>query len=151
MRKGAAAGRFNPVLLFLAVCWVLSACAGVRYIALYDGEIERSATELAKGMDRFLLELRDASGTVRSGYPPHEAFYREYEVELRSLVRRARSHPRNDQTTDQLLLLLDSLEALRTVHEAGPLPDEQIEVTRDLFNQSWQAVLTLEMAKKRGE
>ena len=47
--------------------------------------------------------------------------------------------------------MLDSLGALQAVHELGPLTEEQIGVTRELFNQSWQAILTLEMAKKQGD
>jgi HME family heavy-metal exporter len=44
-----------------------------------------------------------------------------------------------------------SLEDLRTMHQAGPIDDDVLKTTRDLFNQSWKAIITLEMAKKRGQ
>lgn len=139
------------VLTFAVVAGVFTACANVQLIADYDEQVDRSAAGLAKDMDRYLLNLEIMSGTPAAEYEVHQSFYLDYEVELRALLRRAKSHPRNTRTTEQLELMLDSLGALQTVHELGPLPEEQIAVTRDLFNQSWQAVLTLEMAKKRGD
>lgn len=141
----------RKIILTLAVlACVFTACANVQLIAEYDGQVDRSAARLAKDMDRHLLNLEIMSGTPAAEYKYHQGFYLDYEVELRALLRRARSHPQNARTTEQLELMLDSLGALQTVHELGPLPEEQIAVTRGLFNQSWQAILTLEMAKKRG-
>ena len=139
------------MLILILVTGVVTACSNVQFMADYDKQVDRSAARLAKDMDRYLLNLKIMSGTPGAEYKYHQEFYRDYEVELWAILRRARSHPQNELATRQLELMLDSLGALQDVHELGPLPVEQIAVTRELFNQSWQAILTLEMAKIRGD
>jgi hypothetical protein len=138
------------ILILIVVAVAATACTNVQLIADYDVQVDRSATRLAKDMDRYLLNLKIMIDTPAAEYKYHQRFYRDYEVDLWATLRRARSHPQNEQTTRQLELMLDSLDALQAVHELSPLPEGQITVTRELFNQSWQAILTLEMAKKRG-
>jgi hypothetical protein len=148
----AAVGKFAlPVLVLALVVGGVAGCSNVKLISDYDQQIDVGATRLAREMDRFLVKIEDKADTPQAEYEANREFYLDYEVELRSLLLRARSHPKNSQTEEQLVRMLDSLEALKTVHELGPLPEEQIDVTRDLFAQAWQGIITLEMAKKRGE
>jgi hypothetical protein len=49
------------------------------------------------------------------------------------------------------MLMMDNLQQLRLAHEAGPLAPPTVQATRDLFNQGWQAIIALEIAKRRGE
>ena len=141
-----------PALVLIGLlAGALVGCTSIKLISDYDEQIDVGATRLARDMDRFLLKLEDKADTPKAEYEANKEFYLDYEVELRSLLLRARSQPKNSQTEEQLVRMLDSLEALKTVHELGPLPEEQIDVTRDLFAQAWQAIITLEMAKKRGE
>jgi hypothetical protein len=142
-RSGAVAG------LALLVAVAAFGCA-VRLISDYDREIDRAATRLQREMDTFLTRLEVASGTPAAGYAPHAGFYPDYLVALRSVLVRAQSHPQNRITEEQLLLMIDSLEQLRLAHEAGPLDPAAIRAARNLFNQAWRAIITVELAKKRG-
>jgi hypothetical protein len=144
MRARAAAA-----LAVLATVAALG-CA-VRLISDYDREIDRAATRLQREMDAFLTRLELAVGTPAAGYAPHAGFYPDYLVELRSVLVRAQSHPHNRITEEQIVLMIDSLEQLRAAHEAGPLDPGAIRAARNLFNQAWRAIITVELAKKRGD
>jgi hypothetical protein len=102
-------------------------------------------------MDSFLTTLEIHAGSAEAEYARHEQFYADYQVELRSVLVRARSHPKNTITEQQLSLMINSLEELRAAHVDAPLDPEAVRVYRDLFMQAWQAIITLEVAKKRGE
>jgi hypothetical protein len=126
---------------------VLLACS-VTLISNYDEQIDKSATSLQRQMDSFLTSL---DSTPQPTYASTKEFYTDYAVDLRSLLVRAQSHPKNTQTEQQIELMMKSLEDLRQMHEAGPIDPEVLKTTRDMFNQSWKAIITLEMAKKRGD
>lgn len=139
--------RWRSGIIAGLVLSVLLACS-VKLISNYDEQIDQSATSLQKDMDRFLTRL---IADPQPSYEKSKDFYDEYAVELRSLLLRAQSHPKNTQTEQQIQLMMKSLEDLRTMHQAGPIDDDVLKTTRDLFNQSWKAIITLEMAKKRGQ
>lgn len=122
-------------------------CA-VTLISRYDEQIDKKATELQQKMDRFLTGL-DVAG--QATYAQSKDFYEEYLIELRSILVRAQSRPKNSITEQQLGFMIKNLRELRTMHEAGRLEKETINTTRDLFNAAWRSVITLELAKKRGE
>lgn len=126
---------------------VLLACS-IKLVSSYDEQIDRSATTLQKQMDRFLTGL---AAEPQPTYAKSQDFYDDYAVELRSMLVRAQSHPKNTQTEKQIELMMKSLEDVRQMHEAGPIDNEVLKTTRDMFNQSWKAIITLEMAKKRGD
>jgi len=123
----------------------------VTLISSYDPEIDRTATALQKRMDSFLTGLERQAGLPQADYSSNVAFYDDYAVELRSLHLRAESHAKNEITAKQLTLMMDNLQQLRIAHEAGPLATPTLRATRDLFNQGWQAIIALEIAKRRGE
>ena len=123
----------------------------VTLISSYDPEIDRAATALQKKMDAFLTGLEKNAGQPQAAYVWNAAFYDDYLVELRSVHLRAQSHAKNEITTKQLTLMMDNLQQLRLAHEAAPLALPTIQATRDLFNQGWQAIIALEIAKRRGE
>jgi len=140
------ARRVGP--LFLLTIWLaLSAGCTVTLISRYDEQIDKSATALQRKMDGFLTSLE---ATPQPTYQDKKNFYSDYLVELRSVLVRAQSHPNNTITEHQLELMIQNLEALRQLHEAGPVDGQAIATTRDLFNQAWRAIITLELAKKRG-
>jgi hypothetical protein len=99
----------------------------------------------------FLTKLETVAETPEAQYAQHNQFYDDYLVELRSVLVRAQSHPKNSITEKQINLMIDNLKQLRTLHEAGSLDASTLSSTRDLFNQAWRATITLELTKKRGE
>jgi hypothetical protein len=145
-RSGHGRARVRALVLLVLA---LAACR-VTLIGPYDPEIDRGASRLQRRMDAFLTRLETADTIRAASYAAHRDFYAEYAVDLRSMLVRAESHPENMITEEQLRLMLDSLAALRAAHEAGPLAPATIATARDLYNQSWRAIITVEVAKKRG-
>lgn len=129
--------------------WASLACS-VTLLSSYDEQIDRAATELQTRMDRFLTVLEEDPGTA-AVYNRHREFYRNYLVDLRAVELRAGTHPKNRPSLEQYRLMRESLEALRRTHEeSGTLSVDFVRQTRELFNQSWRAIIALEVAKKRG-
>ncbi|MBK7189897.1 MAG: hypothetical protein IPH86_14785 [bacterium] len=150
--------RTHRHLLALALVALAVLAAGgctVRLISDYDETIDRSASELQKEMDGFLTQMETDEGDAVT-YGANRAFYPFYATEVRAVMVRAQAHPKNEQSVAQYELMLDSLAELEDAHrgdegteDEGTLPKEAIPVFRDLFNQSWGAIIRLEVAKKR--
>lgn len=136
--------------LMLLVMVALSSGCTIRLAAEYDEQIDAAATTLQKRMDRFLTELESAAGTEAAEYARgHAEFYDDYAVELRAVRVRAAAHPRNRVSLAQYDLMEDSLHELEAAHRDAPIAPEAVQTFRELFNQSWQAIIALEVAKKR--
>ena len=125
-------------------------CAHVTLVSHYDEQVDQSATELLKRMDAFLAKLETATGEA-AAYEANKDFYTEYAVDLRVLRVRAESQPKNSLTVQQLDLMQRNVQQLEAAHKSGPISPAAIPTFRDLFEQGWRAILTLELAKKRGE
>ena len=136
--------------LLIALAVAFSGCSPVRFIAEYDEQIDRSATQLQKDLDSFLTHLETTEGTPEAEYESNQSFYADYMVELRSLLLRAESHTLNDLTEKQLGLMISSVDSLQAIHKDAPLIPEVIDVLRSDLSQSWKAIIALELAKKRG-
>ncbi|HEY8256395.1 MAG TPA: hypothetical protein VIG08_01945 [Gemmatimonadales bacterium] len=140
-------------MLVLAPALIIpqAGCTRITLISSYDEQIDHSATDLQRRMDAFLTMLADKEGAPQASYDSNKTFYSDYAVDLRSLKVRAMGQPKNQITGQQLDLMLGSLEELRKAHQSGPIAADAVPTFRDLFNQSWGAIIALEMAKKRGE
>lgn len=145
-------------LLALALVALAVLAAGgctVRLISDYDETIDRSASQLQKEMDSFLTQMETDEGDAVT-YGANRSFYPYYATEVRAVLVRAQAHPKNELSVAQYELMLDSLVDLEDAHrgdegveDEGTLPVEAIPAFRDLFNQSWAAIIRLEVAKKR--
>lgn len=136
----------RPWLALVAL--LLAVSCSTTLMARHDEHIEAAVVELQPALDRFLTEA--ALDPENAPYRTAAGFYTECALKLRTTLMWARSHPRNDETIEQIELMLDNLEVLRAAHESGPLDPAACMVFRDMFNTGWTAILTLEMAKKRG-
>lgn len=136
---------------FVALALALSASAcTVTLISRYDQVFDHTATALQRQLDIHLTRLETNPASDSATYALNVPFYTQYEVELRSLLVRARSLPRNQPTATQLEALITSVAELKQQHQASTrLSPAYIRTARDLLNQSWQSVLALELAKKR--
>jgi hypothetical protein len=139
---------YAGLLACLCLPVTLATCSRLLLIAPYDEQIDQSATALQRRMDAFLTTLAEKGIGQEARYEANKEFYAQYGVDLRSLLIRAQSWPKNNLTENQLNLMLNNLEQLRTAHADAPLSAEAITTFRDLFNQGWRAILTLELAKK---
>ncbi len=139
--------RIGKALILLMLSVAITAACTLTLISSYDEQIDKTATELQKKMDHFLTSLQ---ADLQPAYQESKAFYDDYLIELRSVLVRAKSHPKNSITEKQIELMMGNIEELRAMHKEGALDTEAIDTTRDLFNTGWRAVITLELAKKRG-
>lgn len=119
---------------------------------LYDLQTETSITDLQRATDQFLVELERNPQRPECLYTQHEAFYETTQVELSAVQVRNRARTRNELTSRQLGFLADSYAALEELHKTSAcIGAAQIEPLRRNFNTTFTAILTLELAKKRGE
>jgi hypothetical protein len=129
-----------------------SACA-VRMMSEYDEITDRSATELQKKVEGFVTRMMAASGTPAGEYARNEAVYDELMIDARSLKMRASALPRNSQTVQHVDAIEQNLVTLRNLHRLGGTNGLRPAVAQPALaalNQQFQALITLEIAKRRG-
>ncbi|MFQ5656342.1 MAG: hypothetical protein ACE5G5_02280 [Candidatus Methylomirabilales bacterium] len=142
--------------LFTLVMAILTVAIGgcqVRLISDYDAVIDRSATELQKKVETFLVKMEGAAGTSAGEYANNKAFYDETVVALSAMRVRAAAMPKNELTVESIDLIKENIENLRKLHkrrgERG-LSKTVIDPVRTAMNTQFTAILKLELAKKRG-
>jgi len=151
-------GRSAALALALGLVAVISAtsCATVRLVSDYDEVTDQRVTALQRDVGSHLETLRRVHlEPDRCGHAEFVGFYEEALVDVDALLVRNRVRTKNDQTTESLELLRDSLEALEELHAAKDegrcmTPDE-LAPLKEAFETSFAAILKLELAKKRGE
>ena len=144
--------RVLPLVLMIVVCqgW---GCT-LKLISDYDDVTDKSVTELQKKVETFLVRMEAAAGTSEGEVGSNKAFYDETKIALSSLRLRAEAIPNNKLTAEQISGLQDNIEVLRKLHESaghGGLTKILVEAPRTAFNTQFKAILTLELAKKRGK
>ncbi|HEX8528171.1 hypothetical protein [Allosphingosinicella sp.] len=138
-------------ILGILLALVLSACT-VTLVSPYDEQTDQMTTALQRAMSLHFEELRGAEAPACT-HENFRGFYRERRVEIGSLDLRARSIPRNSETVAQVEGLAGSLNALEQIHQnAGDtcLSAARLSPIERGFQQQFLAILTLELAKKRG-
>ncbi len=147
---GRICGSGLPLLPFALM---IAACT-VKLISDYDEALDRAASDLQIKVEAFLVKMQASAGTPDGEYAKNSTFYDEVKVALSAMRLRAEATPKNELTVEQIGLLEKNLENLRQLHEsAGPagLSKTVVATTRTLLNTQFKAILTLELAKKRGQ
>jgi hypothetical protein len=156
---GAVTLRRVASALILVAALALAGCQ-VRLISDYDPQVDAAVMQLHRKVEAFLLQIQAAAAStlpeaaIRRSYAANEAFYRDVQVDLASIRLRAESTPHNDLTIEQIALLTASIEDLRQLHERagdGGLRPEVITPARLAMQSHFGSIITLELAKQRGE
>jgi len=149
-----AAGHQRRTLAALWACGAVCAACAVALISAYDEPTERAVTGLQTSVDSFLITLAREPQAPACTYEKHKAFYTRTLTGVSALAVRNRARPQNDLTADQIELLDSSLVSLERYHkgkgDAACMSPAEIQPLRRNFNSSFTAILTLELAKKRG-
>ncbi len=148
-RAWHAQGRHVVLLIGLLVAVSLSGCP-IRLIAEYDETIDRSTAELQRKVETFLTRLERTAGSPAAEYSRHTGVYDEVRVDLSALKVRASAIPENRITVEQIDLLAASWSDLEQLHKIGFRDPKEIAPLRKNFNNSFTAILKLELAKRRG-
>jgi hypothetical protein len=140
-------------IYFIAVLFIslaLSGCAGIKLVGEYDEQTDKGITALQKGMEMFFVKLESVEGDMAAPYKTTSAFYGETKVAISSLRIRADALERNSLTVRMLDRLQTNFDALAIDHKEG-INKQELPLYRGGFNSQFTAILTFELAKKRGE
>jgi hypothetical protein len=152
-RTRARANVYTSLVASL-IAIAISGCATVKLVGDYDEQIDKGVTQLQKDVETFLVKLEataDKSTARVESYDKNKKFYEDAKVALSGLRVRADSLERNSITVRMLDRLSNNLSRLERMHEGG-LTKPEIELSiRGAMNSQFTAILTFELAKKRGE
>ena len=138
----------NFALILILVAF--SGCTSIKLIADYDEQTDKSITAFQKKIEMHLTKLERNIGKDEAKYENHLDFYDEAKVDLSAVRVRAAALPKNAITLQQINLLIDSLNKLEKIHKKG-IAQNDIVLSREVFNTSTTAILKLELAKKRSK
>lgn len=137
-------------ILGLLLLVALTGCSGVNLISEYDQQTDESLEQLQQDIESVLTKLERNLGTDAGNYDAYASRYDSIRVRLRTLKVRASSRPKNEIQVTQLGNVLEQIDLFEQAHKQG-MSAEEIPPFRRGFNQSFRAMITLELAKKRGE
>ncbi|QRY35531.1 hypothetical protein JVX96_29980 (plasmid) [Variovorax sp. PDNC026] len=144
--------RIGAVRLWLAamVLGLLAGCTNIRLVGDYDKAMDDGVTALQKKTESHLVRVSAVPGPKAAPYKGTESFYQDARVEISSLRVRADSTARNSLTVRMLDKLQNNYDRLERMHKEG-LTVAEIPVLRGALNSQFTAILTFELAKRRGD
>jgi len=133
-------------------CFIVAAVAGcaLSRTAPYDPQIDAGITDLHMETTAFLQNLERRLGTPDARHGQYVEFYDHVRVVLASLRLRADVWPENERTVEQIELLARSFAALEELHRDGIDDPTTLDTVRRQFDTAFQAIMRLELAKRRG-
>ncbi len=138
---------WSTVLMVLAAA---TGCATIRLVGDYDQQIDEGVTALQRQTETFLVKLESVGGNRVAPYESNQAFYGEAKVAISSLRVRADATERNSLTVQMLDKLQNNFNRLENDHRHG-IAKQELSLYRGGFNSQFTAILTFELAKRRGE
>lgn len=133
--------------LFVVFACTVLGCTGVRLLSEYDEETDRATMALHRQVEALLLDIeRNAEEASLQA----ELRVEEILIDLRVLQLRASVRENNTLQVQQLEELEEQVLLFEKALDEG-LAAAEIPLFREGFNQTFRAILTLELAKKRGE
>ncbi len=139
-------------------CLVSIGCTTVRLVSDYDETTDRDVSALQKLVDDSLTALARQSAPACL-YAAHDRFYAAVHSALNTLAMRNRARGAQNAATTEQIAVLDTVEfaALEQLHRlAGArtppacMDSVGLALDRQAIDQSFEAILRLELAKKRG-
>lgn len=143
-------------LASLALATIMTGCSTVKLVGDYDEQLDKGTTALQKEVEAHLVKLESTapkqSDKVET-YDKHKQFYADAKVTVSGLRIRADATERNSLTVRMFDKLRNNLGELEEMHNSseGLTKAEITKSIRGGFNTQFTAILTFELAKKRGE
>ncbi|OGT07636.1 MAG: hypothetical protein A3J49_19025 [Gallionellales bacterium RIFCSPHIGHO2_02_FULL_57_16] len=141
-------------LITLFVALVLGGCSTIKLVGDYDEQIDKGVTQLQKDVETFLVKLEATAQKPADkveNYDKNTKFYEDSKVALSGLRVRADAMERNSITVRMLDRLSKNIGRLEEMHQEGLVKAEIENSIRGALNSQFTAILTFELAKKRGE
>jgi hypothetical protein len=134
--------------------FALGGCAQpVKLVGDYDEQLDKGVSQLQKDVETFLVKLESSAEKPADkveSYDKNKNVYDDFRVAVSVLRVRADSVERDGFTVGMLGKLSKNLTRLEDMHREG-LAKAEIKVIRDGLTAQFRAILTFELAKKRGE
>lgn len=140
----------------LLLVFLMSGCVTVRLVGDYDEQIDKGVTALQKDTESLLVALEASAKGPNDkveAYDKHKDFYSKAKVAISGLRVRADATERNSLTVQMLDKLQENIDRLESADNSTEgIKKEEIEKSfRPGLNTQFTAILTFELAKKRGE
>lgn len=147
---------------YLFFVLLLSGCT-IRLVSMYDEVTDTSLTEIQKKTDSFIEKAKANDESQASSFANSKAFYEEIDKDLKSLLFRVGSIPKNKEMESLVrniqLLIVGDQEApkgtsLKELHQITPsggvkvINSTAFALAQRQINQALHAALSLELAKK---
>lgn len=130
---------------------LFAGCAPIVLVSSYDEGLDHGVTAVQRSVETFLIDIEhNGRAPAAKLSVADQAFFDQVEVDLSSLRVRASATPKNELTTQMLETLSQQMQTLQKLVRVGISP-EQVRPIREAVNTSVRAILTFELAKKRGE
>lgn len=141
---------FSCLLITVAA----SGCTTVKLVADYDEQIDKGTTALQKDFETYLIKLETSAGKPDdkvAAYNDNKQFYSDSRIAISGLRLRADATERNSLTVREFDKLSANLTGFETMHKEGITQTEITKLIRPGFTSQFTAILTFELAKRRGE
>lgn len=146
----------NPLVLWVMALLLVFAqlgCTPIKLVSDYDDVIDKGVSTVQRDTETFLVKLESSPGDDRApvvGYEGNVTFYRDMKVSVSALRVRADATDRNSLTVQMLDKFQSNMNAFEAAHKEG-MKKFEVPYFRGGFNSQITAILTFELAKKRGE
>lgn len=134
---------FAPILFIF-----LYSCSSVRLIQEYDEITDQKLTALQEKIARFFVRMDRQIGFPESNYVNYIDFYDDVKTELSVLEVRSRAIPKSDIVQQQLQSVQSQVTNLEKLHKLGFNSYEEIVPIRNALNNSFAAIIQLQMSLK---
>jgi hypothetical protein len=144
--------KFKFILVVL-LATVIGGCATIKLVADYDEKIDAGVTELHKQTEEFFIKLestaKEDSDKVEA-YTSNKKFYKDAKLKISTIRLRADATQRNSLTVRMLDKLLENINRIESDHKEG-ITKAELPAYRGGLTSQFTAILTFELAKKRGQ
>lgn len=141
------------ILGLLTTLLLLLGCSTFKLVGEYDPQIDQGTTALQREFETFLVMLEASAaepGDRVVAYTELRPFYAESRVGISGLRLRADAIERNSLTVQAFDKLAVNLARFEEMHREGITRAEIERLIRPGFNAQFTAILTFELAKRRG-
>ena len=152
--RSHAAAIFGRWFVYLLVALGATGCATVKLVGDYDEQIDKGSTALQKEVETYLVKLESTAENPKdkvAAYTGNKQFYSDSRVTISGLRLRADATERNSLTVRAFDKLSANIDELEGMHKKGITRTEITDLIRPGFTQQFTAILTFELAKRRGE
>jgi len=148
------APRLGQSAILLLFSLALTGCA-VTWLSKYDSQTDEMTTALQRAVAVHGETLGEQSAPACL-YDNHRAYYTQEHADVGALELRVAAIPKNEPTKVQVEELKTALNRFESLHKSASASgrcQSPVELQPALtgINQIFRAILTLEIAKKRGE